>query len=218
MSEPPLLVRWKVPAPGRSPPCPGRSRWCRRCPPRPRRCPPVIAAGAAHGPGPDEVALAIQLGHENVRAAAAGEVEGARPRVEVHRAREAPGGVDVARPVQGDAIPPFKRPPMALAQTKLPALSSLDTKMSSNHRAGEVEGARPRVEVRRAREANRWCRRCPLRPRRCHAQHRRWCRPWPWPTRSCPRYPAWTRKCRSLPLLVRLKVPGPGSKSAVPWK
>ena len=64
----------------------------------------VDVAAAAPALGPQVVARRVQLRDEHVSAAVRREVGGARTRVEVDRALEEPGGVDVARRVDRHRI------------------------------------------------------------------------------------------------------------------
>jgi len=63
----------------------------------------VIAAGAAHALGPDEIAGRVQLPDENVRAAGAGERGRARARIEIGRAGEVSRCVHTPVRGNGDA-------------------------------------------------------------------------------------------------------------------
>ena len=63
-----------------------------------------IHTGLPHRLRPDEIPGAVQLADENVLMAGAGQVEGARARVEVGDISELPSGVDISQPVYDDAV------------------------------------------------------------------------------------------------------------------
>src|SRR5262249_45490854 len=105
-------------------------------------------------PGPNEVPRAVQFRHKHIVAAGAGEVEDAWSGIEVGRALEETGGVDVPGAVHGDRMSPIVI--AAAAQASSPDQSArtgiLGHEDVSPAGAAEVEGSRTGVKIDRARE------------------------------------------------------------------
>ena len=127
---------------------------------------PLAPADPAHAVGPDEVAVGIELGDEDVLRPDGGEIVDAACR---DRSRPCPGsagGVDAAVGGHGDGVGNVvaAAPPMPRAQTRLPEESNFDDK-------GVLAAGRGEVEAARARAGSWPCRRSCRRRRRRRRAH-----------------------------------------------